>query len=279
MIRSMINSSIIDSPMNPIPLNAHNPGPMTGSGNWTWLILGHVPTLIDAGAGAPRHLDELERALNGVALAQVVVTHAHADHAAGVTAIAERMPTARFLKIPWTERDQKWPVRWHPLTDGATLQIGDTSATVLHTPGHAPDHLCLWHRQTRSLFGGDLAIDGTTVWIPATRGGDLTAYLASLDRVMALAPARIFPGHGPIIGDPVGLLRGYAEHRRERERQVLDSLKSGAANPRAIVARIYPTLDEAFASRAEDTVTAHLVKLEHDGAARRRGDAWHIIDR
>jgi glyoxylase-like metal-dependent hydrolase (beta-lactamase superfamily II) len=189
------------------------------------------------------------------------------------------MPSARFLKIPWAGRDRRWPVEWQALADGATLQIGDSAATVLHTPGHAPDHACLWHPDTRSLFGGDLAIDGTTVWIPAALGGDLAAYLASLERVMALGPARIFPGHGPVITDPGRVLREYVEHRRERERQVIDALEAGATNPRAIVARIYPALNDALVSRAEETVTAHLVKLEHDGAARRRGDAWHIIDR
>ena len=265
--------------MNPVALAAHNPGPMTGAGNWTWLIPGQVPTLIDAGVGEPRHLDEMEQALNGAALAQVVVTHGHSDHAGGVMAIAERMPSARFLKIPWAERDHRWPVKWEPLAEGATLQIGDLSATVLHTPGHAPDHACLWQAETRSLFGGDLAIEGTTVWIPSSLGGDLIAYLASLQRVTALEPRRIFPGHGPIITDPGRLLRGYVEHRYERERQVIDALEAGAADPRAIVARIYPDLNPALIARAEETATAHLVKLERDGVASRRGDAWHIIER
>jgi glyoxylase-like metal-dependent hydrolase (beta-lactamase superfamily II) len=281
MIRSMINSSIIDPQMHlsAIPLSAHNPGPMTGAGNWTWLIRGRVPTLIDAGVGDARHLDELEQALEGAPLAQVVVTHAHPDHAGGVMAIAERMPSARFLKIPWSARDHRWPVRWEALADGGALSIGDTSATVLHTPGHAPDHACLWHPDSRSLFGGDLAIEGTTVWIPATLGGDLTAYLASLARVMALDPARIFPGHGPIIAEPGRLLRSYVEHRRDREREVIDALEAGVTDPRAIAARIYPALNEAFVPRAEETVTAHLLKLERDGVAGRRGDAWHIIER
>jgi len=250
---------------------------MTGAGNWTWLIPGRVPTLVDAGVGAPRHLDELEQALNGAALAQVLVTHAHSDHAAGVTAIAARLPSARFLKMPWPDRDSGWPVQWTSLVDGDTVHVGDTSATIVHTPGHAPDHLCLWHPGTRSLFGGDLAIEGTTVWIPSSLGGDLAAYLASLARVIALDPARIFPGHGPIITEPGPLLRGYVAHRRERELEVLDALRRGDTDPSAIVARIYPELDKALVRRAEATVIAHLAKLEHDGVVGRVADAWHII--
>src|SRR5687767_12200555 len=103
VIQSMLKSSIIDPQMVPVALHARNPGPMTGTGNWTWLIPGRVPTLIDAGVGDPRHLDELAQALDGSPLAQVLVTHAHSDHADGVTAIAERMPSVRFLKMPWLD--------------------------------------------------------------------------------------------------------------------------------------------------------------------------------
>ena len=251
---------------------------MTGPGNWTWLIPGRLPTLIDAGVGEPEHLDEIEEALGGATLAQVLVTHAHADHAGGVMAIAGRMPSVRFLKMPWPDRDNRWPVRWSPLADGGTVDAGDTSLTVVHTPGHAPDHLCFWHAATRALFGGDLAIEGTTVWIPSFLGGDLAAYLASLARVLALNPARIFPGHGPIITNPDALLRGYLAHRRERELQIVDALRRGDASAAAIVAHVYPELEQGLVPRAEETVLAHLEKLERDGTARRAGDAWHIIE-
>jgi len=264
--------------VTPIALHAHNPGSMTGSGNWTWLIPGRVPTLVDAGVGQPEHLDELERVLGGAALAQVIVTHAHSDHAAGVLAIADRMPSVQFLKMPWPDRDRRWPVQWLPLADGDTLNAGDASLTVVHTPGHAPDHVCLWHAGTRSLFGGDLAIEGTTVWIPSSLGGDLAEYIRSLERVIALNPARIMPAHGPVITDPVAVLGGYIERRRARERQVIDALRAGDETAASIVARVYPELDKALVPRAEQTVVAHLVKLERDGVARRTEDAWHMIE-
>ena len=57
--------------------------------------------------------------------------------------------------------------------------------------------------------------------------GDLAAYLASLERVLALEPARLLPAHGPVIDDPERVLRGYIEHRREREQQILDALRVG----------------------------------------------------
>ena len=96
--------------MKPIAIHAFNPGPFTGAGNWTWLIRGRVTTLIDAGTGHPQHLEALERALDGEALVQVLVTHGHVDHASGAPALAERFPGVRFLKMPWPERDPRWPV-------------------------------------------------------------------------------------------------------------------------------------------------------------------------
>ncbi len=251
---------------------------MTGDGNWTWLIPGRTPTLVDAGVGDSAHLDALDRALAGIPLAQVLVTHGHSDHASGAAALASRAAGARFMKMPWAERDTRWGVAWEAITDGDLIPAGDTSLTAVHTPGHAPDHVCFWHEPTRTLFGGDLAIQDTTVWIPASPGGDLRAYLNSIERVLTLAPARIFPAHGPIIDDPDTLLRRYITHRTVREGQVLSSLRRGELTPPAIAARIYPGLNPSLAQRAEQTIAAHLEKLERDRRVRRDGDAWNIIE-
>jgi glyoxylase-like metal-dependent hydrolase (beta-lactamase superfamily II) len=264
--------------VNPVPIHAFNPGPITGAGNWTWLIPGRLPTLIDAGTGDPRHLDALTAALAGAPLQQVIVTHSHSDHAAGAPALAERFPDVRFLKMPWPGRDPKWSVTFDAIGDGDVVPAGDTVLTAVFTPGHAPDHLCFWHRESRTLFGGDLAVKGTTVWIPTSLQGDLTDYLASLERVLALAPAKILPAHGDVIDDPDALLRGYLSHRREREQQVLAALRDGNGNPDAIVEHIYRGLKERLIPMAKESVLAQLQKLEREGRVRRDGDAWHMID-
>ena len=133
--------------MKPIPIHAFNPGPYTGDGNWTWLIRGRVTTLIDAGTGEPRHLEAVAQALDGAPLSQVIVTHGHTDHASGATSLAARFPGVRFLKMPWPERDGRWPAPWEPLADGSVVPAGDEALTAVHTPGHAPDHLCFWHAE------------------------------------------------------------------------------------------------------------------------------------
>jgi glyoxylase-like metal-dependent hydrolase (beta-lactamase superfamily II) len=263
--------------VKPIAVHAFNPGHMTGEGNWTWLIPGQVPTLIDTGIGDPRHLDALATALDGDELAQVIVTHGHSDHASGAAAIEARMPGVRFLKMPWAARDNRG-VPWMPVADGDTIAAGDTSISAVHTPGHAPDHLCLWHEETRTIFGGDLAIAGTTVYVPPAPFGDLTDYLASLDRVLALNPWRILPAHGAVIDNPAVLLRTYIAHRRRREGQIIEAVRLGNERIEAIVSRVYAGLTDELLPRARETVTAHLQKLEREGRAACSDDVWHIIE-
>jgi glyoxylase-like metal-dependent hydrolase (beta-lactamase superfamily II) len=264
--------------VKPIPIHAHNPGPITGDGNWTWLLPGRVPTLVDAGTGDHRHLAAVDAALGGSALAQVLVTHGHGDHASGAEALRARFPSARFLKMPWPERDANWSVPWEPLEDLAEIEAGDAVLRVIHTPGHAPDHVGFWHEASRVLLSGDLAMRGGTIWIPARLQGDLGAYLASLKRVIDLEPARLLPAHGSPIDDPLPLLRQYIAHRLEREAQIVEAVRAGYSTPGEIVGHVYVGLRPSAVELAQESVLAHLLKLERDGRAARVGDRWHIME-
>jgi glyoxylase-like metal-dependent hydrolase (beta-lactamase superfamily II) len=241
---------------SPVLFVSANPGPMTLDGTNTWLLDGREPALIDAGIGDPAQVDALAAHLDGRRLARVLLTHAHADHAAGVGALRQRWPAVEICR--WDEEPRAGAVR-----DGDWIAAGDGRLQAVHTPGHAPDHLCFWDPVTRGLFAGDMVIHGTTVMIPA-KGGNLRAYLASLERLAALEPARIFPGHGAIIEHPLEAIRIYQRHRREREDQVRACLAEGVTSVEDIVARLYRGLPGAVLPAARQTIQAHLDKLAED---------------
>jgi glyoxylase-like metal-dependent hydrolase (beta-lactamase superfamily II) len=267
-------------------LSARNPGPWTGDGNHTFLLPGRVPALIDAGVGHSDHLLEIDERLataGGGTLARVIVTHAHSDHISGAPAIAARWPATVFQKLPWPERDARWQVRegakgfgWTPLDDGDVVEAGDTSLRIIHTPGHAPDHISLFEEESQTLFCGDLVVAGSTVVIPGGRGGDLAAYLRSLERILALEPRLLLPAHGPEIEDPAAILGEYLAHRRLRERQILDLLAPGPATAESLVNQMYRGLRPELREAALGSVLAHLIKLRDEGRAVEEGTQWRL---
>jgi hydroxyacylglutathione hydrolase len=242
-----------------ILLPALNPSEWTGpTGNNTYLVRGKSPVLIDAGVGRPAHLAAVSDALGSRALAAVLVTHGHPDHVGGLPGLRERWPAAVIKN-------------GESLADGQLIDAGDGLLRALHTPGHAPDHYCFFDESSGDLFCGDLLRRGGTVVIPARSGGDLAAYLASLARVRRLNPARLLPGHGPVVDDPRELIDDYIRHRKAREAQVIEALRAGAATPEDLVPRVYGTLPASLLGAAADSVLAHLIKLEREGAVRRSG--------
>ena len=244
----------------PVLVHAENPGSLTGPGNNTWLIDGAEPALIDAGTGSPRHVAAVARVLRSRALVRVLITHGHPDHASGVPVLRSTWPSLEACKLTL-----KGESGWRALTDGEAVRAGDRVLSVMHTPGHAPDHVCFWDAKARHLYTGDMLILGSSVMIPFGRGGNLSEYLRSLGRLADLKPDRIFPGHGDVIERPLELIDAYLTHRQLRERQVLECLASGVSEVDAIVRRIYPDLANGLRSAARSTVEAHLQKLRDEG--------------
>jgi glyoxylase-like metal-dependent hydrolase (beta-lactamase superfamily II) len=239
---------------------APNPGPFTLDGTNTWLV-GETPcVVIDPGPDLPEHTERVLEEAGGVRA--ILVTHRHLDHAAGAARLAQRSGAPILSASADGDRH---------LSHGDEVDAGGgLRIVVVETPGHTPDHLAFWVDQSRALFTGDAVLGRGTSMIDPPEG-DLAAYLASLDRMAALPPRTIHPGHGPVIEDGVAKLDEYRAHRAMREGQIVAALDRGPRTPHELVSEIYGEYPPELHAAAARSVLAHLLKLEGDGRAVRAG--------
>jgi glyoxylase-like metal-dependent hydrolase (beta-lactamase superfamily II) len=249
---------------------APNPDVYTLEGTNTWIVGEEPAFVIDPGPDLPEHLDEVARAAGTVA--GVLVTHDHPDHAPGAVAFA----TMRGAPLHAFRLEGASAVR-----DRHVFRAGGIEIVAVHTPGHTSDHLAFWIEAEGALFTGDAVLGRGTSFIDPPEG-DLAQYLRSLDRLRDLGPRTIYPGHGPVVFDAKGKLEEYRSHRAERERQVLAALAEGPTTIAEMVERIYVDYPKDVHALAARSVLAHLLKLEAEGRAARKGtgdDAtWSAIE-
>ena len=244
---------------------APNPGPFTGPGTNTYLVGIDEVAVIDPGPDDAGHIDAIIGASMKERVRWVLLTHTHPDHAPGTKRLVKETgaEVLAFTKRP--KDGDVIPDR--VIGEGATIEGTEFGLEVLHTPGHAPDHLCFFLEEERVLFTGDTVLDGMFSVINPSRGGDMAVYVETLERLEKIRLSRLCPGHGDVIDEPKVRIREYIEHRRAREEQIYKLVKKQPAKIPDLVAAIYtgddlpPELIEAAAWQ----VQAHLVKLKKAG--------------
>ena len=242
------------------------------SGSEEFLIVDPGSPYEDEQAALAECVDDLIRK-DGLAPREIVLTHVHPDHVAGVDALNA------FLE---TNHGRRVPVAAHRLTaeslkghldvdrfieDNEVITLGDDSIGLraLYTPGHARGHLCFYDERTGALLSGDNIVGFGSVLIDPP-DGNMRDYLASLARMRALPKLSVlFGGHGPPIANPYEKIDEYISHRQQREELILDAVRKGASTPKEIVARAYVDVSPKAHAMAERAVLAHLEKLEADG--------------
>ncbi|HEX8966814.1 MAG TPA: MBL fold metallo-hydrolase [Chloroflexota bacterium] len=249
---------------------APNPGPMTLTGTNTYLVGDGSGALaaIDPGPNDAAHLSAILAAASRLGrITTVIVTHRHLDHLPAALPLC-RQTGASFVghaNLPGVQR---------PIGDNERV-FGDLIA--LETPGHTRDSLSLWDVADEVVFTGDLVL-GTGTAVLDDAPDALVDYLRSLQRLVALSPKRIYPGHGPIVEDAVGKLTEYIEHRQQRVQQVLDALGArGPSSADELAAAIYTELAPHLLPMAARNVRANLDLLvgQHRVAAL-PGQRWQL---
>ena len=271
--------------MSPFPgvvrVTAKNGGPFTGNGTNTYVAgTGKARVVIDPGPLDPAHRAAVIAAAAGHPISHILVTHAHRDHVDGLAALKAatgaivygfgrqpRVSGARHVSSQspsggdFVDDDL---VLDRILRDGDVVTAPGVELTAVHTPGHAPDHLCFALAGSSILFSGDHVMGWSTSVI-APPEGNMAAYLASLEKLLALPPATYFPGHGDEIADGVRTARAYLVHRQMREQAVLDVIRRGGASVQSVTGAVYAGIAATLFDAARLSVIAHVELLAEKG--------------
>ncbi|SDK97893.1 MBL fold metallo-hydrolase [Aliiruegeria lutimaris] len=257
---------------------APNPSPMTFRGTNSYIVGTGDVAVIDPGPAMPAHLDALLAALEpGERISHIFITHSHLDHSPLARPLAER--TGAPVLAFGTHEEGRSPImaalaadgmlgggegidtEFAPdirLADGDTVEAGDWSLQALWTPGHIANHLSFaWNG---AVFTGDHVMGWASSLI-SPPDGDLTAFMASCEKLKTRQDRRYYPGHGDAVENPQERLAWLIHHRRERERQILELLSRAPRTVETLVRGIYTDTPEALFPAAARNVLAHIIDL------------------
>ena len=214
---------------------------------------------------------------------EIVLTHRHRDHVAGVNALQSQLPdkvdVAAHLLTAEALKGTLEVNRLIQDNDQITLD-GEPQITLqaMHTPGHARGHLCLYDEPNGTLLSGDNVVGLGSVLIDPPEG-NMRQYFDSLQRMAAVPKlSLILGGHGPAIANPHNKLDEYINHRRKRENEILKAVGNGAETTTEIVQIVYTDVSPKLHPMAKRAILAHLEKLAEDGLVRRDQGKWKPME-
>ncbi|HPO18930.1 MAG TPA: MBL fold metallo-hydrolase, partial [Rubrivivax sp.] len=270
-----------------IRVTADNGSVMTGPGTNCYLIGGgprNEWAALDPGPASDAHVQAIVDAAPGP-IRWIFVTHTHKDHSPAAQALRARTGAALHgmaaLHAQWQDTAFQPEVA---LRGGEVFELpgpdGGSTLRVIHTPGHAGNHLCYLLEQERMLFTGDHVMQGSTVVINPP-DGDMRAYLRSLRELMQLDIDWLAPGHGFLMSEPRRAMQHIVDHRLKREALVRRAVEAGGARTLdELLGVVYAEVPAQLQAMARRSLLAHLLKLRDDGVVAESADArWSIAPR
>lgn len=256
-------------------ITAGNGSVFTGPGTNTYLVGKEEVTVIDPGPAMQEHIDVITAAAPNIK--QILVTHTHPDHSPGVRLLKEKLdvPAYGMLTNSSKNQDQTFsPERI--LDDGEVFQEEEFTIEVVHTPGHASNHLCFILKEEKLIFTGDHIMNGSTVVI-GPPDGNMKQYIQSLEKLKDYDIEKIAPGHGELLENPHEVADWIINHRLEREKKVFQALQEATkGTPDTLVEKVYDDVDSSLFPIAKASLLAHLIKLEEDQLIYSSGEEYFI---
>jgi glyoxylase-like metal-dependent hydrolase (beta-lactamase superfamily II) len=240
---------------------APNPSAMTGPGTNTYLLGEEECLVIDPGPDEATHIDRIIELANG-RVAGILCTHSHTDHSPGAARLkALTGATVYGLPAPDDEFQDESYAPDAGLTEGQAFSVGEDVLSVVHTPGHASNHVCFLLKSSGLLFTGDHLMSGSTVVI-LPPDGSMLQYLQSLRRLQTMPAASIAPGHGAIIPDAQSEIDRVIAHRLKREEKLVAALSARAtATLDDVLPEVYDDVPVFMHPVARYSLLAHMIKL------------------
>ena len=278
---------------------APNASPYTYTGTQTWIVGKKTDVaIIDPGpvgsgqsVGDPAdihgegHVEAILRAVGDAKVTAILCTHTHRDHSPAAAPLkvatgAQIIGCAPLvLRDDGPRADSAFDPDYHPdriLKDAHAISGDGWTLEAVATPGHTSNHLCFALRESGALFTGDHVMKWSTS-VVSPPDGDMSDYLASLQKLYDRDDRIYYPAHGPAVENPRQLVRGMIGHRRQRERQIVTLLEGGEGYIPNMVAVMYKGLDPRLIGAAGRSVLAHLIDLQNQGRVAAQGDGWHLI--